>query len=240
MSIPFESLTDNQKRAIEARLRVNEDPELARFPLTWIGRDRRGYGLVKTRFQTSVGLMGREAGWVIDNVPAVDYSQITTAGANTYRTLFTTFPLFNPAHVLGSLDPEPFEQSTLTAVSGDRQVGTSSQQIAVLLGVYLIHITSAGAVYNPAATTLNVRVFSSSAATGGGFTTQATINAATASNFVDQVPISATTGRTISITGTSLTNIAGLFNGDTLIGELVVGGALTVVSNVLAAMAEIV
>jgi hypothetical protein len=235
-SIPFEWLSDNQKRAVEARLRFNEDQELARFPMTWIGKDRRGYGLVKTRFQISTGLGGREAGWQIDNVPIADYGGFSTV--TTYRSVLTSFPLINPAHVIGSTDPEPFEQATLTAVTGDRQVGSSLGQLAILLGCYVVHISSGAAVFQPAATTVNIRVISTVAATGGAFTTEGTVAVNTAANFVDQIPLAATTGRSVSITGSVLTNIVALFNGDTLFSELVLGA--TAVGALLAVVAEIV
>lgn len=238
-NITFESLTDRQKRAVEARQFFNEDSEFRHQPLSWIGRDRRGNALVKSRFAQSMGLFGRESGWMVDNFPTVDFSQITAAGALTFRTGITSFPLFNPAHVLGSLDPMPYEQAVLTAASGDRQIGSSSQAIALLLGVYLVHITSAGAVYQPATTTLNIRVVSTVAGVAGAFTTEGTINVATAANMVDSVPIASTTGRQVSISGTNLTNIAAMFNGDSWFAELVLGGATTIQGNLLYAIAEI-
>jgi hypothetical protein len=236
VNIDFAALTDRQKWAVEARLRANEDPELARSPLSWIGKDRRGYAFVKNKFQTALGLDSREGGWVIDNVATADFGSMTAAA--TQRQLLTAFPLFNPAHVIGSLDPEPYELSTLTGVSGDRQIGTSTGHVALLLGCYCIHITAAGGVFQPAATTANVRVVSSSGATAGAFTTEGTLVVNTATNFVDQIPIVATTGRTVSITGTAITNIAGLFNGDSLFAELVAGAATQ--TNLLAILAEMV
>ncbi len=236
MGIDFAALTDRQKYLVEARLRANEDPELARFPLSWIAKDRRGYGFVKTRFQSSLGLDSAQAGWTLDNVATADFGGITAAA--TQRQLLTAFPLFNPTHPLGSLDPEPFELATLTAVSGDRQIGTSAAHVAILLGCYCIHVTAAGGVFQPAATTANVRVVSSSAATAGAFTTQATLVVNTAANFVDQMPIVATTGRTVSLTGSVQAGFAGLFNGDSLFAELVAGAAIQ--TNLLAIVAELV
>lgn len=239
MNVTFESLTDRQKRGVEARQFFNEDAEFRHQPLSWIGRDRRGSALVKSRFSQSMGLFGRESGWMIDNFPTVDWSQINAAGAVTFRSGITSFPSFNPAHVLGSVDPMPYEQGVLTAASGDRQIGSSAQAIALLLGVYIVHITSGGAVYNPATTTLNVRVVNTVTTVAGAFTTQATINVATAANMVDSVPIASTTGRQVSLTGTNLTNIAALFNGDSLFAELVLGGATNIQGNILYAVAEI-
>ena len=240
MDVDFSSLTDRQKRLVELRLAANEDEQFKHWPLSWVGRDRRGYAYVKSRFQTSLGLMGRESGWTIDNAASSDFGNILTAGAQTFRAGITTFPLSNPMHVLGSLDPEPFELSTLTAANGDRQIGSSSQAIALLMGVFLVHVTSGAAVYNPAGSTVNIRVVNSVTTVIGALTTLATINAATASNAVDVVPITATTGRTVSITGTSLTNIAALFNGDSLFAELVTTGALTTFPNILYCLSEIV
>jgi hypothetical protein len=236
VSIDFNSLTDRQKRLVEVRLAANEDEQFKNWPLQWIARDRRGYAFVKSRFQMSLGLQGRESGWTIDNATVADFGNIP--GAATVRAGLTTFPLSNPMHVLGSLDPEPFELSTLTAITGDRQVGTSSQPIALLMGCFIVHVTAAGAVYQPAATTINIRVISTNAAVGGAFTTLATLVVNTAANFVDVIPITATTGRTVSITGTSLTNIAGLFNGDSLFAELVAGAATG--TNLIYSMAELV
>lgn len=238
-NVTFESLTDRQKRGVEARSFFNEDPEFRHRPLAWIGRDRRGSALVKSRFSQSMGLFGRESGWMIDNFPTVDFSQINAAGALTVRTGITSFPLFNPAHVIGSVDPLPYEQAVLAAASGDRQVGSSQAAVALLLGVYLVHITSAGAVYNPATTTLNIRVVNTVTTVAGAFTTQGTLNVATAANMVDSVPISSTTGRQVSLTGSNLTNIAALFNGDSLFAELVLGGATNIQANILYAVAEI-
>jgi hypothetical protein len=236
MNIDFESLNDLQKRAVEARLRANEDPELRHRPLAWVAKDRRGYALVKTKFQTALGLDSREAGWLLDNMPTADFGGMTAAA--TQRELLTNFPLFNPSHVIGSIDPEPFELSTLTAVTGDRQVGTSSGHIAILLGCYITHITAAAGVFQPAATTVNIRVISSNGATAGAFTTLATLVVNTATNFVDQIPITATTGRIISITGTTVSGVAGLFNGDSLFAELVAGASLQ--TNIVAVTAELV
>jgi hypothetical protein len=236
MNIEFADLTDLQKRAVEARLRANEDPELRHRPLSWIGRDRRGYGLVKTKFQMALGLDSREAGWLLDNMPTADFGGITAAA--TQRELLTSFPLFNPAHPIGSVDPEPFELSTLTAVTGDRQIGTSTAHVAILLGCYIVHISAAAGVFQPAATTVNIRVISSNGATAGAFTTLATLVVNTAANFVDQIPITATTGRVISITGSVLAGITGLFNGDSLFAELVAGASLQ--TNIVAVTAELV
>jgi hypothetical protein len=236
MAIDISTLTDRQKRLVELRLAANEDEQFRNWPLKWIGQDRRGYAFVKSRFQNSLGLFGRESGWTIDNAATADFGNI--AGAATVRVGLTVFPLSNPMHVLGSLDPEPFELSTLTATSGDRQIGSSSQAIALLMGCFLVHATAGGAVFQPAATTLNIRVLNAVTTVGGGFTTLATLVVNTAANFIDAVPITATTGRIVSITGTTASGIAALFNGDALFAELVAGAATA--TNLIYAMAEIV
>jgi hypothetical protein len=241
-NIPFEALSDRQKRMIEMRLRVNEDPELARLPLNWIARDRRGYALYKDKWAFMNGWMNRESAWDIDCMPIADFGNVNAAGALTIRSGFNTFPLTNPAHLVGSLDPEPFEApyTTLTAITGDRQVGTSTTNLVVLLGCYVVHITGAGAVYQPATTTFNLRVISASGATGGAFTTLATLVVNTAANFVDVVPVVATTGRTITITGfTPNTAIAGIYVGDSLFGEMVMGAAVNHQGSILYAMLEL-
>jgi hypothetical protein len=250
VSIDFEALTDRQKFLVEARLRANEDPELARYSLGQIARMKTGVlserpernpimDFVKVKFDMALGHQSQEGGWDVDTMPIADFGNINAAGALTIRAGFNTFPLVNPAHVIGSLDPEPFELSTLTAVSGDRQIGTSSGTIVLLLGAYCVHITGAAAVYQPATTTFNVRVLSSALAVGGAFTTLATLAVNTAANFVDQVPITATAGRTISITGTTLAGIAGLFNGDSVFGELVMAGAVNHQGAILYGMLEL-
>jgi hypothetical protein len=251
MGIDFADLTDRQKCLVEARLRANQDPELARYSLGQIARMKSGgvfseyperapiMAFVKARFDVALGHASLESGWDIDTMPIADWGNVNAAGALTVRAGFNSFPLVNPAHVIGSIDPEPYELSTLTAITGDRQVGTSSAGIVVLLGAYCVHITGAAAVYQPAGTTLNIRVISSNAAVGGAFTTLATLNVTTAANFVDVVPITATTGRTISITGTSLTNIAAIYNGDSVFGELVMTGAVNHQGALLYAMLEV-
>lgn len=236
METSFDLLTDRQKRAVELRLAANEDEQFRSWPLQWIGRDRRGNAWMKSRFQMSLGLFGRESGWTIDNAPTVDFGG--TAAIATFRSGITAFPLSNPMHVLGSLDPEPYEQGVLTAAVGDRQIGSSQQPIALLMGVFCVHITSAGALYQPAATTLNIRVINTVAAVAGALTTLATLVVNTAANLVDAVPITATTGRNVSISGANLTNIAALFNGDSLFAELVAGAAIA--PNILYAVSEIV
>lgn len=250
MGISFETLSDRQKYLVEARLRANEDPELARMPLkniaraglSWITPPER-YAImnfVKAKFDIALGRDGAESGWDIDTMPIADFGNVNVAGAATIRTGFNTFPLVNPAHAIGSLDPEPFELATLAAVSGDRQVGTSQSNIVLLLGAYAVHITGGAAVYQPAASTFNIRVVSTNGAVGGAFTTLATLVLNTATNFVDVIPINAPSARQISITGAApLATIAALFNGDSTFCELVAGGALNVQANLLYAMLEV-
>jgi hypothetical protein len=252
MGIDFADLTDRQKYLVEARLRANEDPELGRYSLGQIARMKANPGLmsemperfrimdfVKVKFDMALGHQSQEGGWDIDTMPIADFGNVNAAGALTVRSGFNSFPLVNPAHVIGSIDPEPFELTTLAAVTGDRQIGTSAGTIVLLLGCYLVHITGAAAVYQPVTTVYNVRVISTNLAVGGAFTTLATLNVSAAANFVDQVPIVATTGRTVSITGTTLAGIAGLFNGDSLFGECVMGGAVNHQGAILYGMLEL-
>lgn len=238
MSIDFEFLTERQKKAVLARVGANHLG--LHKPLAWITPPERYaiYDFVKAKFDIASGRI-IESGWDIDTMPIVDFGNVNAAGALTIRGGFNTFPLTNPAHVIGSVDPEPFELSTITAINGDRQIGTSTAPIVLMLGAYCVHITGAGAVYNPTTTTLNIRVISASGATAGAFTTLATLNVSTATNFVDVVPITATTGRNVSITGTNLTNIAAIFNGDSVFGEAVMAGAANHQSNLFYSMLEL-
>jgi hypothetical protein len=250
VSVDFDSLTDRQKWLVEARLRASEDPYLRNYSLKQIVQMKAGgiwsmiperyqvMDFVKVKFDMALGHV-YEGGWDIDTMPIADFGNVNAAGALTVRAGFNTLPLLNPAHPIGSLDPEPFELSTITAANGDRQIGSSSNPIVLLLGAYIVHIASGGTVYQPVTTVFNVRVFNSVTTVGGGFTTEATLNVSAAVNFVDNVPISATTGRSISITGSLITNIAACFNGDSWIGECVMAGAVNHQGSVLYGMLEL-
>lgn len=188
---------------------------------------RKGYplpvggGMYKARWDLSVGNMAGlvAGGWEIDDMPIVDFGAYTVpATTGSVRSGYNIFPLVNPFSALGSPDPHPFQDpgGTLTAAVGDRQVGTARQGLIVCAGCFVAHVTGAGAVYQPAATaTLNLQVFSSSLAVGGGYTTEGTLNLTTAANFVDQLPIVATTGRSLA-TGDAVlrTTIFVIFDGD--------------------------
>ena len=194
-----------------------------------------GGGFIKARYEISAGLLGRESGWDIDTMPIADFGNVTLAGAGTIRCGFNTFPLVNVSGtVAASPDPEPYQLSTLAATNASRVAGSSTNPMSVLVGAYLVHITSGAAVYQPAGSTVNVRSISTVTTAGAGFTTVATINATTAANFVDAMVISSPAERQIATpTGTLLSTVAGLFNGDSTFCELVTSGALTVVGNLL-------
>ena len=236
------ALTDRQKRRLEARLRANEDEQFRNWPLQWIAKDRRGYALYKDRWAEALGLVSGEGAWDVDCMPVADFGNINAAGALTVRAGFNVIPLVNPAMtVLKSPDPEPFQKpgGTLLAASGDRQIGTGSQPMFVLIGAYCYHATGAAGVYQPVTTVLNIRVQSSALAVGGAFTTLATLNVSAATNFIDVVPIVGTTGRFISIDGGANAAAAAIFNGDAMFAELVMGGAVNHQGSILYAMLEL-
>lgn len=197
--------------------------------------------MIKARWEISSGLLGKESGWDIDTMPIADFGNVNLAAAGTVRSGFNYFPLVNPAHIIKSPDNMPFENpgGTLAAASGDRQIGSSTQPMALLVGAYLVHVTAAGAVYQPAGTTVNVRVVNSVNAVAGALTTLATINAATAANFADVMPIVAPAGRTFSPEGLPNAAAATIYNGDALFAEIVTTGALNVQGNILYIMLEI-
>jgi len=217
---------------------------------------RRGYplpvsgGLYKDRWALSQGDLagtGGTSSWDVDTLPVADFGVNTSVAQNAFvRTGFNIFPLVNPFTALGSPDAEPFQDpgGTLTAAVGDRQVGSGRQALVCCAGVFIVHSTGGGAVYQPPATaTINVRVQNCVTTVTGGLTTEATLNITTAANFIDQAPITATTGRGLTRdTGVALTNVFLLFNGDFVVGELnnTNAATLNVQGNILFAMLELV
>lgn len=215
---------------------------------------RKGYplpvggGLYKARWDLSQGgavsTIG-SSGWEIDDLPVADFLNVTVpATTGIVKEMFSCYPLVNPFTALGSPDNEPFQDGSglLTAVKGDRQVGSPNNPLLICAGCFVVHATSGGAVLNPAATlTFNLRVLNAVAATSGGFTTEATLNVTTAANIIDQAPIVATTGRALSTPDAVQRAIFAIFNGDSLWGELANtnAGAFTTGANVLAAMLEL-
>jgi len=199
-------------------------------------------GLIKAKTEIATGLNGRESGWDLDTVPVADFGNVNLAGAGTIRTGFNSFPLFNPAQaVTGSTDNLPFQLSTLAATNASRIAGSSTTFLAILVGCYLVHITSGAAVYQPAGSTVNIRTISTVTTTGGAFTTLATINATTATNFVDSITIASPAERQVATpTGTLLATAAGVFNGDSTFAELVTTGALNVQGNLLYVELEVI
>lgn len=171
-----------------------------------------------------------------------DFSGFTSAGAATERQVVTVFPVTNPSHAIGSPDNYPTELGpNLTVITNARQVGTGASPFAILTGVFVVHITAAGAVYAPAATTtVQVKVSSTFTTTvGAAVNLTGAFNVTTALNGIDQVTITAPADRQVGGFGaTPLTTVAQLFNGDVLFVELV-APALTVDPNILAVMFEI-
>jgi hypothetical protein len=193
-----------------------------------------GGGLIKARFEIANGLRGIESGWDIDTVPIADFGNVNVAGAATIRAGLNTFPLINNAHaVIGSPDNLPFEQpgGLTTALNASRAAGTSVTGLAVVVGVYCVHVTIAAppTVYQPAGTTANLRVLSSAltVTTTAAPATIATLNVTTAANFVDPLVISAPTERQAATpSGVVLTTASNVYNGDSYFGELAMTGAL--------------
>ncbi len=210
----------------------------------------QGGGLYKARWDLSQGSLvavGGASGWEIDDMPIVDFGAYTVAATTgSVRSGYNVFPLVNPFSALGSPDAEPFQDpgGTLTAIVGDRQVGTGRLPLVVCAGCFVVHVTGAGAVYQPAATaTLNLQVMSSAAAVAGAYTTEATLNLTTAANFIDQIPIVATTGRSLATAdGVLRTNIFLIFNGDHVVMNLTNtnAAALAVGGNTLFTMLELI
>jgi len=209
-----------------------------------------GGGMYRARWDLSVGGIagpGQGGGWEIDDMPIVDFGVNTSVAQNAFvRSGFNMFPLVNPFSALGSPDPHPFQDpgGTLTAIVGDRQVGSGRQGFVLCAGCFLVHSTGAGAVYQPAATaTVNIRVQSNVTTVTGGLTTEATFNVTTGANFIEQMPITGTTGRTFTTAdAVARTNVFVIFDGDFVIGELTNSNAaaLNVQGNILFAMLELI
>lgn len=197
--------------------------------------------MLKQRFTEAFGLLGKESAWEFDNQPVADFGNVNLAGAGTVRTLFCAFPLANPAHLIKSPDNHPFESpgGTLAATNASRFAGSGAQPIAVLYGAYLVRIAAGGGVYNPVGTTVNVRAYSLVGPSGVGPTTLATFNAAAGINYVETIPIVAPAERAVGIEGINNTTAAAIFDGDTLICEVVTTGALNVQGNTLAVVLQI-
>lgn len=251
---PDSSLREKVAAAVRRRLPIpNEFYRAARQRQRLV--ERRNpfaaglFAMYKSRWDLSVGGMagpGQGGGWEIDDMPIVDFGVNTSVAQNAFvRSGLNIFPLVNPFSALGSPDPHPFQDpgGTLTAIVGDRQVGSGRQGFVLCAGCFLVHSTGAGAVYQPAATaTVNLRVQNNVTTVTGGLTTEATINVTTAANFIDQMPIVATTGRTLTTAdGVARTNIFVIYDGDFCVGELANtnAAALNVQGNILFMMPEL-
>lgn len=191
-----------------------------------------GGGLIKARYEITAGFMGKESGWDIDTIPIADFGNVNVAGATTIRAGMNTFPLVNAAQsVVSSPDPLPYQLSTLAAVNASRAAGTSTNPLALVVGVYVVHVTIAAppTVYQPAGTTANLRVLSAAGAvtTTIAPATVATLNVTTATNFIDSATIAAPSERQVATpSGTLLTTVSGVFNGDAFFAELAMTGAV--------------
>jgi hypothetical protein len=245
--ILFDQLNPRQRRVLEFRESRREagdwdqyiEDSLRKGIVPSAARAMRIMGLYKDRWTLSQGQFTSEPGgsaWDIDCMPVADFGNATALA--TIRAGFNVLPLVNPFTALGSPDPEPFQVSgLLTAVSGDRQIGSSRLPVVICAGCFLVHSTGA-AVFQPAATTFNLRVQNAVAAVAGALTTEATLAVNTAANFIDQVPIVASTGRVVGkADGSAITNVFALFNGDYAVGEMVAGASLQ--GNIIFAMLEL-
>jgi hypothetical protein len=193
-----------------------------------------GGGLIKARFEIAAGLNGRESGWDIDTIPIADFGNVNVTAAATIRAGLNAFPLVNPAHSVASApDSLPYELSTLAALNASRASGTSTNFLAILVGVYIVHanIAAPPTAYAQAATTLNVKVLSTvngtTTTTTAAPPTLATFSLAGATNLMDTPAITAPTERQVSTpTGTLLTTASGVYNGDAHFAEAVMTAAV--------------
>ncbi len=235
-----ELLRDNPRRlagilAAEKRNLAGEMPE-------WLSFRPVGGGSIKTRYGISQGDLG-ESSWQ-HAMDLADFGQaVVPATTGVVRVVNAVIPLVNNSVLLKSPDPYPSDLpgGKLTVANGNRQIGSGRLAFMFLTGVFVVHITGAGAVYQPPATaTINVQVRSTVTTVIGNADLLATLNATTAANAVDQAAIAAPASRQVSIEGASLATVAALFNGDSLYTELANTnvGALTVNPNILAVFLE--
>lgn len=193
-----------------------------------------GGGLIKARFEIAAGLNGRESGWDIDTIPIADFGNVNVAGAATIRSGMNAFPLVNPGQTVAqSPDPLPYQLSVLAALNASRAAGTSTNFLAIMVGVYVVHanIAAPPTAYAQAATTVNVKVLSTVNGTATTTTaappTLATLSLSGATNLMDTPAITAPTERQPSTpTGTILTTASGVYNGDAHFAEAVMTGAV--------------
>lgn len=195
--------------------------------------------MVKDRFSISDGIQAKESSWRL--LKPIDFSGIVFAGATTERKTALVLPVSTGSHKIKSPDSYPTEDGrVLTAITNQRQVNSGSAAFAQLTGVFVAHVTSGGAVYNPAGTTVQVKVINTvTTLVGTPVNLTGAFNVATATNGIDPVTITAPADRQLSIEGVADATVALLFNGDIVIVELVTTGALTVDPNVLGVYLEI-
>ena len=196
--------------------------------------------MLKDRFTISDGLQAKESSWRLGPC-MVDFSGTVFAGATTERQIALVLPVTTGSHKIKSPDTYPTEDGrVLTAITNGRQVSTGSATFAELTGVFVAHITAAGAVYSPAGTTVQVKVSSTFGANvGAAVNLTGAFNVTAATNGIDPVTITAPADRQLSIEGVADATVALLFNGDVLFVELVTTGALTVDPNLLAVYLEV-
>lgn len=179
--------------------------------------------------QSVLGASSWEHKWVW-----VDYSHDIEAGALTVTKLAFALPIPNTSLSTGSPDPFP---DVLTVASGTRQIGSGGQALAVLTGIFLVHLTpgSPPTVYQPVTTTFQVFVSSVVTTVGGNATALSGVfNASAAVNFIDQVTITAPTERRVSVAGEApQSTVAQLYAGDAIYVSMVTAAALTPTGNVL-------
>ena len=229
-------LPPERYRAIVA---ANERNLRGEVPL-WLRRV--GGGSIKLRYGISQGDLG-ESSW-FHAVDLADFGgRSVPATTGFLRTVNAILPLTNNSVLLKAPDPYPSDLpgGKLTVAVGNRVVGTGRLPYLFITGVFVVHITGAGAVLQPPATaTYNLQVRSTAAAVIGANDLLATLNLTTAANAVDQPTIASPASRQVSIEGTALATVAALFNGDTLYSELANtnAAAFAIDPNILAVFLE--
>ena len=191
-------------------------------------------GIIKAKTEIATGLNGRESGWDLDSVPVADFGNVNVVAAATVRAGFSTFPNVNLAQtVTSSTDSLPYQLSTLAALNASRASGTSTNFLAVLCGVYCVHanIAAPPTAYAQAATTMNVKVLSTVSNTATTTTaappTLATLSLNAAANLLDSLTITSPAERNVATpTGTNLTTVSGIYNGDCHFAEAVMSAAV--------------
>jgi len=190
----------------------------------------------KLRHAISQGLLGGDgSGWQLPGTTFVDFGELNLAGAATVRKFAIGLPLASGL----PKNPDNYP-GVLAAANAGRVLGSGSSQFATLTGAWCVHITGAGAIYNPAGTTVQIKVISTVLATFGALTNlSAAFSVTTGANGIDPIAITAPAERQVNANGSGLlTTCAYLFNGDVVIVELVVAGILNFESNIFGVALE--